>query len=336
MKEKKGKKLIAGLASTLIFFGKNVYATSSSTSSSSGGKIGLLIGIILVIAVLTLGYKMDKSSDSGSKEEKQPKSKKEKKTKDDSSKDNTIQEDNYVVDAENDIPYESEKDEKYEPEKVEANDLNEDIEYEEDSVFSDINNEKPETVEEHKDFDATMVFNTNNLKQNEITSEPEEELENEDYEIGDLNEKIDELDDLDDIDDNLVNEKMLELERNNDEVENPEEFLNSLKKYEENVDDFAGFSTAEDKSSGEEVSSFSFGNSNLENDSKEHKKYTRKKDKVGENTLAEVEETKEELVEEETTSLDTGFLNQMEQNLMKNQEERLKSTKEKKTHKGKK
>ena len=322
MKEKKGKKLIAGLASTLIFFGKNVYATSSSTSSSSGGKIGLLIGIVLVVAVLTLGYKMDKSSEGESKEEKQPKPKKEKKIKESKVIDDTNQEDNYIVDSENDIPYEPEKDEKYELEKVEAKDLNEDTEYEEDSVFSGINNDEPETVEDVKDFDSTMVFNTNDLKQNEITSEPEEEPENEDYEIGDLNEKIDELDDLDDIDDNLVNEKMLELERNNDEVENPEEFLNSLKKYEENADDFAGFSTAEDKSSEEEVTSFSFGNSSLENDSKEHKKYTRKKDKVEENTPAEVEETKEEVVEEETTGLDTGFLNQMEQNLMKNQEER--------------
>ena len=166
----------------------------------------------------------------------------------------------------------------------------------------------------------------NNIEPQVENDVPEEEPENEDYEIGDLNEKIDELDDLDDIDENIVNEKMLELEKNNDEVENPEEFINNLKKYENDVSDFAGFTTSDEKSK-EEVTSFSFGNSiekeESQEDLKKHKKYTRKKE------TKEVEEKLTENAEESTSGLDTGFLNQMEEQLMRNQQERLKEAKEK-------
>ena len=125
---------------------------------------------------------------------------------------------------------------------------------------------------------------------------------------------------------NIVNEKMLELEKNNDEVENPEEFINNLKKYENDVSDFAGFTTSDEKSK-EEVTSFSFGNSiekeESQEDLKKHKKYTRKKE------TKEVEEKLTENAEESTSGLDTGFLNQMEEQLMRNQQERLKEAKEK-------
>ena len=329
MKEKGRKKLIAGLASTLMFFGKNVYATSSTASTSSSGKIGFVIGLVLVLAVLTLGYKMDKNSE---KEPKEPKPKKDKKMK----KDLESKED-LDVSAENDIPYESENNEKYEPENVEVKDLAEDTEYEEDEVTkieNDIDQlEDTSSASESSDFDSTMVFSmkpedkvVNNIEPQVENDVPEEEPENEDYEIGDLNEKIDELDDLDDIDENIVNEKMLELEKNNDEVENPEEFINNLKKYENDASDFAGFTTSDEKSK-EEVTSFSFGNSIEKEESQEelkkHKKYTRKKE------TKEVEEKLTENAEESTSGLDTGFLNQMEEQLMRNQQERLKEAKEK-------
>lgn len=329
MKEKGRKKLIAGLASTLMFFGKNVYATSSTASTSSSGKIGFVIGLVLVLAVLTLGYKMDKNSE---KELKEPKPKKDKKMK----KDLESKED-LDVSAENDMPYESENNEKYEPENVEVKDLAEDTEYEEDEVTkieNDIDQlEDTSSASGSSDFDSTMVFSmkpedkvVNNIEPQVENDVSEEEPENEDYEIGDLNEKIDELDDLDDIDENIVNEKMLELEKNNDEVENPEEFINNLKKYENDASDFAGFTTSDEKSK-EEVTSFSFGNSIEKEESQEelkkHKKYTRKKE------TKEVEEKLTENAEESTSGLDTGFLNQMEEQLMRNQQERLKEAKEK-------
>ena len=329
MKEKGRKKLIVGLASTLMFFGKNVYATSSTASTSSSGKIGFVIGLVLVLAVLTLGYKMDKNSE---KEPKEPKPKKDKKMK----KDLESKED-LDVSAENDIPYESENNEKYEPENVEVKDLAEDTEYEEDEVTkieNDIDQlEDTSSASGSSDFDSTMVFSmkpedkvVNNIEPQVENDVSEEKPENEDYEIGDLNEKIDELDDLDDIDENIVNEKMLELEKNNDEVENPEEFINNLKKYENDVSDFAGFTTSDEKSK-EEVTSFSFGNSIEKEESQEelkkHKKYTRKKE------TKEVEEKLTENAEESTSGLDTGFLNQMEEQLMRNQQERLKEAKEK-------
>lgn len=329
MKEKGRKKLIAGLASTLMFFGKNVYATSSTASTSSSGKIGFVIGLVLVLAVLTLGYKMDKNSE---KEPKEPKPKKDKKMKKDLESNEDLD-----VSAENDIPYESENNEKYEPENVEVKDLAEDTEYEEDEVTkieNDIDQlEDTSSASESSDFDSTMVFSmkpedkvVNNIEPQVENEVSEEEPENEDYEIGDLNEKIDELDDLDDIDENIVNEKMLELEKNNDEVENPEEFINNLKKYENDVSDFAGFTTSDEKSK-EEVTSFSFGNSiekeESQEDLKKHKKYTRKKE------TKEVEEKLTENAEESTSGLDTGFLNQMEEQLMRNQQERLKEAKEK-------
>lgn len=345
MKEKGRKKLIAGLASTLMFFGKNVYATSSTASTSSSGKIGFVIGLVLVLAVLTLGYKMDKNSE---KEPKELKQKKDKKIK----KDLEAKED-LDVSAENDMPYETESNEKYEPENIEEKDLTEDTEYEEDDITkieNDIDKlENADMSSENTDFDSTMVFSMKpdeivNNNETQVEDEVEEEPENEDYEIGDLNAKIDELDDLDDIDESIVKEKMLELEKNNDEVENPEDFINNLKKYENDVSDFAGFTTSDEKSK-EEVSTFSFGNSIKNEESQEslakHKKYTRKKEtkdieEKTEEMLEEIPEeiseetTKEITTEENTTSnLDTGFLSQMEEQLMRNQQERLKDAKEK-------
>ena len=111
MKGNNGKKLIAGLASSLIFFGKNVYAASDATSSSSsGGKVILVVGgLALVLAILGLSYKMDKNAD---KEPKEPKIKKEKKSKKEKKleKEETKQALN-----DNDVPYEAVQNEKYEP-----------------------------------------------------------------------------------------------------------------------------------------------------------------------------------------------------------------------------
>lgn len=355
MKGNNGKKLLAGLASSLIFFGKNVYAVSDTTSSSSsGGKTILLVGgLALILAILGLSYKMDKNADKEPKEIKEPKAKKEKKTKKEK-KQEKVETKKALND--NDVPYEAEKDEKYEPEKAEVKSIQdevEDTEFEEESLFPSKNSAK-------SNFDSTMVFNMNeDSKEDEISNEEE----NSEYEIGDLNQKIDELDDLDDIDDEVVNKKMAELEKSNNEVENPQDFLNNLKKYEQDADDFAGFSTKEENnnSDDEEVTSFSFGNTNttnVEENKTEHKKYTRKKvkeDKVEEtvnNTKNEYDNTdrlsaeiddlpditftheednkKEEVVEdEEEPKLDIGFLNQMEQNLMKNQAERMNKTAEK-------
>ena len=340
MKEKKSKKIVAGLASTLIFFGKNVYATSETTTS--GGKIGFIVGVALILAVLGLGYRMDKKMDSD--ERKTPKAKKEK-----SHKINPKINDKEESVKENDIPYESEKNEIYESEKMEMqDDIYEAEEYEEDSLFSTMEDDRNELNKGN--MDSTMVFNMKEddmlmdaMSSTMLDNEEEKTEESSNaYEFSYLNEKIDELDELDDFDEKVINDKMAELVKNDDTVEDPEEFLNSLKKYEQNVEEFAGFSVSEttEKQKEEEISSFSFGNNmdieesneidkNIEDTPDFSNLSTEKNDFNFSKETSNFEDNMQDDSEETTTELDTGFLNQMEKNLMKHQEERLKGTKDK-------
>ncbi len=73
---KKVKKLLLGLTSSMIFFGSNVYAATGDVASSGGLSIGAIIGVVLVVLVLLLGYKMDKAAEESdnNKEKKNEKS----------------------------------------------------------------------------------------------------------------------------------------------------------------------------------------------------------------------------------------------------------------------
>ena len=92
------------------------------------------------------------------------------------------------------MPYEAEQNEKYVPEKVEMSDINENTEYEDDdSLYSAFNTSSSvENEPEKKDFDSTMVFNMNqeNNSTAPVNEVKDEEPENEEYEIGDLNQKL--------------------------------------------------------------------------------------------------------------------------------------------------
>jgi hypothetical protein len=414
MKDKKGKKIASGLASIFLFFGKNVYATSSDTSSSSS-TFGVVIGAIFLIAVLALGYKMDKNAEKSPetpkapkppkepKAPKVPKEKKEKKPKepkatklpkfekkekvakeekaekkvinipsiDDDDDDIEVPLDYVIKNNDNiendfDVPYEEEKNESYVADQVSKQDLNEETEYEDDiNTFTNMYDDYTDS-----NFDVEAEIDSLDEEPNE-----EETLKTEDdadYSINDLNAKIDELDELDE---DYINEKISEFQNSNEKIENPSEFLNNLKKYERDADNFEGFSVKEEPEDYDdnEVDSFSFGGSSSDfnstsdfgSTSKNSKKYTRKKSEIesqeenetpsfdNSNSVEEVNDvdfsstinsddfsfsssneptdvsfTKDETnltddLEENTESkLDIGFLNQMEQNLMKNQEER--------------
>ena len=52
------KKLVAGLSASLVFFGSNVYAAEGFLTYN-GINIGVIIGVVLIVLVLLLGYKMD-------------------------------------------------------------------------------------------------------------------------------------------------------------------------------------------------------------------------------------------------------------------------------------
>ncbi len=96
---KKLKKLLIGLGSSYMFFGNNCYAAGSG---DGGINFGFIIGVVLVILVLALGYKMDNASDSTPK-------KKSKKKVDADKVDKKA-----VEPISEDMPYEEEPEERYE------------------------------------------------------------------------------------------------------------------------------------------------------------------------------------------------------------------------------
>ena len=108
------KKLVAGLSASLVFFGSNVYAADGFLTYN-GINIGVIIGVVLIVLVLLLGYKMDSAD---KKDDESP----------DKKKDNSGSLDNLPNDysaIKEDMPYEEEEDELYEFEdtpKEESND----------------------------------------------------------------------------------------------------------------------------------------------------------------------------------------------------------------------
>ena len=116
---KKVKKLLAGLASSFMFFGSNVYAATPEGATSGGGfNFGAVIGAVLIVLVLLLGYKMDKSSEGSDKEPKPKKDKKEKFQEDEFAAPAPVEEpkENEYAPIKEDMPYEEESGERYEVE----------------------------------------------------------------------------------------------------------------------------------------------------------------------------------------------------------------------------
>lgn len=293
----------------------------------------LAIGALLICCVLFIGYKMDKAPENEPKIRpvKVSKMKKEnKKVKKEKAEIN-------YNENKNDIPYEKDvefddvrlnKEDGYEEDDVNIFMPNVEVESSFDNTDDDIlfDDDTIQQVDE-TNFDSTMVFDSNELNK-EINAEinnfenqeffgirPKveenreevliEEVVEDDYEYTDpvegLDEKIDSLDDLDDYN----------VEPMPEQVQDAESFMNELKKYEivEENDEFEGFTT---KTSKKEVQ-----------EKKAPKRYTRRK----ENTdvfIVDNEVVVEPEISEENVAVEISFLEQMEQNLKKDQETRTK------------
>lgn len=309
------KKLKILISSTFSFLAlaNNSFATSevaSQINSENSGTMNdlgpFIIGAILIICVLFIGYKMDKSSENMPTMKKQKNTNKHKKVE--KSKINTQdKKDSKLYDQENkfDIPYEADENDYYENDKnFDFDNLNDDMEYEEDDVslfnhekddeltFDDIDDDisyKFDELDESdvdknsldESFDSTMVFNSKEINNEGLKK---------DYIEDDLDEKIDNLDD--DLPDLL----------NRDE-QDAQDFINEINKYKESseAENFSDFSTKS-----------------------KSKKTLKEKE-----TKNELENTvdKDSEINQAYNNMNNDFLNQMEQNLKKDQEERMKKSK---------
>lgn len=334
--KKIGKVLLA--ISILSITATKSFATSSVQKSSGiGDAIPFIIGGILVVVVLALGYKMDNSSENAPTIKKSPKVK--------NKKENIEKQETEIYAQENksDIPYEEDFDITYEKdEDIGETSLYEDTEYEEDdiSLFSDENSQESS----FEDIDDSISYEVDNIEENEedlnlenvVQEEKLEEVENlnknDDFEytepVEGLDEKIDSLDDLEDYsEENLIKKNDL------NEEQEAEEFLNELNKYKEEAEaeetEFSGFTTnVEAEVTGVDIPDESVEEPSIQEEisqpeeiqeEKHIKRYTKKKASKG-----NIED--DEYVELPSDQTDFGFLDQMEENLKKNQEERLKAT----------
>ena len=294
------KKLCGVLAMTFAFtsIAKNSFAVSSGNGMEAKDIFPFVIGAVLIICVLFIGYKMDKYSENAPiiKKGKKAKNKKAKHSEE-------ITEEKkveiYAKENKADIPYEADEDEYYDNDNNfdYDNRLNDDTEYEEDdiSLFSSIDNNQESSFDDVDDnisyFDSTMVFDSNELNVSKYSEQNTEVAQ-------ELDEKISSLDDIDDLDsiDTLEEEK---------EEQDATNFMNELNRYKEEAekedDGFVGFTTKVASKKIEKVEEPVIEDLAEENNVK---RYTKKKDDISE-------------------QVDIGFLNQMEQNLKRNQEERM-------------
>lgn len=149
------------------------------------GNIGILaIGVLLIIAVLFIGYKMDTASDS-TQARKAAKSVKDKKTKlkqKQSEYEYTDKEESDIYTNENlyDMHYESDDDESYESDFVSPNDLAEEDEYEEDDI-SLFEQQPTDNYTFNNDIDDEIAFETYDPADEAQEVEEVEEPEYEEY-----------------------------------------------------------------------------------------------------------------------------------------------------------
>lgn len=331
---------ISSLMFTLASIANNSLATTTRKvtveSSEKGlGNAGILaVGALLICCVLFIGYKMDQSPKQDTsinkikppKKTKQPRPSKNSQIQNDVIEEITEQEESEIFGLENehDIPYEKDDNEFYEKDTdIDTFSLNEDNEYEEDdvslfmldenskssfeSIDDDISFEVDAKTEVDDDFNSTMVFNSAGLneqiKQDEELGMLEDNEEQDDMEYTDPVEGLDEkIADLDDFENNQLISK---------EEQSAESFMNELKKYEPNeTEDLGNFTTSTSKKS--------------EKITKQPKRYTKKKEKVEIVEDLSNEEPIDVLEVNESTQIDMNFLEQMDENMKKDQENRLK------------
>lgn len=323
---------ISSIMFTLASLANSSLATTADSTAKAGesgaGNIApLIIGALLLCCVLFIGYKMDQTPEyePAPKKMKPAKPPKKMKIEQNETPEITEQEESEIFGLENknDIPYEKDENEYYEKDEiVDFSTLPEDDEYEEDDVslfmldenskssFENIDDDISfeESIKEkadYNDYNSTMVFDSNELNNEIRQSEPlndysdfeeQDELEYTDAVEG-LDEKIDDLDTIEDYE--LLKQ----------EEQSAESFMNELKKYEVAVDDNLGNFTTKKTS-----------------EKSTQKRYTKKKE-----TEEVVEKAPEQDIEEmanlaNSTQVDINFLEQMEQNMKKDQENRLKKS----------
>ena len=324
--KKRGKFL--ALAFTFTSIANNTFATTNSgvtdTKAGNGNIVPFLLGAVLILCVLFIGYKMDKSAENTpkikkSKMKKIPNKKNDLESEEHSSKEETKV---YAEENKNDIPYEADEDEYYENDKnFDYDGLNEEIEYEEDDIslfdmedehessFEDIDDDISYDTDKQEEYSGykDLNYDSNTVSyDNEIDSIKEniQEDNNNDTEI--MSSEIDKKEEVEDLNTDSVPQVAKV------ESQDAESFMNEINKYKEMADDeeFTGFTT-NPISRTEQKESFN--------------KYLKKKETKKE--AVSKEETVEETIEEPTGEMDLGFLNQMEQSLKKDQEERMKKLK---------
>lgn len=330
---------ISSLMFTLASIANNSLATTTGKLAVESEKkvlenVGILaVGALLICCVLFLGYKMDQSpkEDNSIKKMKQPKKPKpakpikNRKIENDFIEEITEQEESEIFGLENknDIPYEKDENEFYEKDTdIDDFSLNEENEYEEDDVSlfmldenskssfenidDDISFEVKKEAKVDDDFNSTMVFNTTEfneqIKQDEEFDILEDNQEQDDMEYTDPVEGLDEK--IADLDDFEINKSVLK-----EEQQDAESFINELKKYELNeAEELGNFTTAAPNKS--------------EKATKQPKRYTKKKVDIIEDL------PKEEPIEfsdvNQSSQVDMNFLEQMDENMKKDQENRLK------------
>lgn len=327
---------LSAAAFSFATIANNSFAASmnkDNTSLGFGDIVPFALGALLIVCVLLIGYKMDKSAENAptiKKQKVQNKKAKNDKKEREGVKEYSETEEAQIYAEENkaDIPYEADENEYYDSDSnFDYSGLNDDVEYEEDdvSLFSSENNQESS----FDDIDDNISY--------EVESIEEPIKEEDDFEYSDAIEGLDEkIDSLDDINEDGTSNSVSELVK--DEEQDAQSFMNELNKYkaeaEQEEEEFPGFTTK------------SYSKAELKKGNNP-KRYTMKKyinetsNEVELPELLQVEEDsssgeesyndiepyselmEEQFIEAPSGQMDIGFLNQMEQNLKKNQEERI-------------
>ncbi len=289
---KKFKKITL-LLGVLAVLANNSYATTEEVASNGNYTKYLFMGVaaLVIILLLFLGYKMDSKGGDDFKVSKSSK----KSSKKGASK-HQIKTEEYIADTTI-----------YESDIVSADDIKETIEYEEDEeqpLFeynnedTSVNNYIEETEEYGEEFDTSIIdsidddIDVSNNNDETISFNPATMEEVYKSTVGNI-ESVEEIEPIEDIEaelDKLEPEEEVSLEENESDP-----FIDSLKNFKEPEIEFSGFSVANSK--------------------KEEEKIIEEQPKKSKNKEEDVSDFSD-------IPVDTGFLEQMEKNLEKNQKER--------------
>lgn len=338
------------------------------------GNIGILIlGAVLIIAVLFIGYKMDIAAEKAPKmkaPKKQKAQKNKTKVKEEYIEEPLSEKDDefptYLSDDNTEETYESDddinqedlvEDSAYEDEDVSLfstsdnvestfnNDIDNELSFETEEPISNkepvVENKEAEKTQEDDDFSSTMVFDTDKLNG---------ELEEIDK-MDDLNSMLDMVGDLERVGNmqSDYSEPVYDIDDKIKALDEDDYIVNSAPVVEDTVSEGPIQSDTDDaesfmnelKKMQETAEADDFSGFVVENKDKElketHKKYTKKKPVISEE-IEQISFMPEENETQEDISLgdsgmDMNFLAEMEKNLKANQKERLAKNKTKKTTK---